>query len=61
METQNTKPVSQIPPIETGASRVACDGGSETLGHPKVYLEFGEQTEISCPYCGQSFLRKATI
>lgn len=61
METQNTKPVSQNPPIETGASRVACDGGEGALGHPKIYLEFADQTDVSCPYCGQTFIRKAAV
>jgi len=37
--------------------RVACDGGGGTLGHPLVYLEMGEETDVQCPYCGRRFVR----
>ncbi|MGH6876471.1 MAG: zinc-finger domain-containing protein, partial [Rhizomicrobium sp.] len=30
--------------IEVNDTRVACDGGHGTLGHPLVYLEMGEET-----------------
>lgn len=36
-------------------TKVACDGGNGALGHPKVYLEFGQKTEVECPYCGKKF------
>lgn len=41
--------------IETDASRVACDGGGVALGHPKVYLEMGDERSVDCPYCGRRF------
>ena len=37
--------------IEVETKRVACDGGGGFLGHPKVYLEMGNVSEVICPYC----------
>ncbi len=37
------------------SSRVACDGGGGALGHPKTYLEMGEDTQVRCKYCDRVF------
>lgn len=42
--------------IEVDDTRVACDGGDGTLGHPLVYLEMGEATFVECPYCDRRFV-----
>ena len=34
---------------------VVCDGGGGALGHPKVYLAFGNKSEVICYYCGKRF------
>ncbi|MAM77932.1 MAG: hypothetical protein CMM20_03525 [Rhodospirillaceae bacterium] len=39
----------------TESSRVFCDGGKGSLGHPGIYLEIPENGVISCPYCSQKF------
>ncbi len=44
--------------IETDTHSVACDGGGGALGHPKVFLEMGGDTEIQCPYCSRLFVLK---
>jgi uncharacterized Zn-finger protein len=36
--------------------RVACDGSGGALGHPKVYLQIGEEGFIDCPYCDRRFV-----
>jgi len=36
--------------------RVACDGGGGALGHPRVFLEMGQGTEVECPYCDRKFV-----
>jgi uncharacterized Zn-finger protein len=36
--------------------RIACDGGGGALGHPRVFLEMGESTEVTCPYCDRLFV-----
>jgi uncharacterized Zn-finger protein len=37
-------------------TRVACDGGGGALGHPKVYLQIGDEGSIDCPYCDRRFV-----
>lgn len=37
---------------------VACDGG--TLGHPRGFLDLGDEREVACPYRDRRFvLREA--
>ena len=48
-----------IPPPETivvNHTRVACDGGGGALGHPKVYLEMGQENFVECGYCDRRFV-----
>jgi len=44
--------------VEVSTSRVACDGGGGALGHPKVYLEMGDENFVECPYCDKRFVLK---
>ena len=47
---------SQVPEtVLVNHTRVACDGGG-ALGHPKVYLEMGEQDFVECGYCDRRFV-----
>ncbi|MDD2875688.1 MAG: zinc-finger domain-containing protein [Acidiphilium sp.] len=34
---------------------VACDGGGEPMGHPRVFLKIEDQ-EIICPYCSRHYV-----
>jgi len=43
---------------EVETTRVACDGGDGPLGHPRVFLEIGDEGEIHCPYCSRHFRLK---
>jgi uncharacterized Zn-finger protein len=36
--------------------RVSCDGVGGALGHPRVYLEMGEDNKVECPYCDRKFV-----
>jgi uncharacterized Zn-finger protein len=45
--------------VEVTSTRVACDGGPSTNGHPKVYLTLSREGQIECPYCGKRFVLKA--
>jgi len=45
--------------IEVAQKVVACDGGNGPLGHPRVYLNMGEKTQVDCPYCGRLYKLKA--
>ncbi|HJR57022.1 MAG TPA: zinc-finger domain-containing protein [Rhizomicrobium sp.] len=46
-------PVPEV--VETDKTRVACDGGGGALGHPKVFLEMGDEHFVECPYCDKRF------
>lgn len=35
---------------------VACDGNGAGLGHPRVFLAFGDKREIVCPYCSRRYV-----
>ncbi|HET7084028.1 MAG TPA: zinc-finger domain-containing protein [Rhizomicrobium sp.] len=51
-------PVEAPEVVETDNTRVACDGGGGALGHPKVYLEMGDEHFVECPYCDKRFVLK---
>jgi uncharacterized Zn-finger protein len=42
--------------ITVDTDRVACDGGGGPLGHPKVYLNLGEEGRVECPYCSRTYV-----
>ena len=44
--------------IEVETSRVSCDGIGGALGHPRVFLEMGDETSVECPYCDRRFVLK---
>ena len=44
--------------IQVEATRVACDGIGGALGHPRVFLEMGDETSVECPYCDRRFVLK---
>lgn len=37
-------------------TRVACDGSGGALGHPRVYLEMGDEDFVECGYCDRRFM-----
>ncbi len=43
--------------IEVDTTRVSCDGNGP-LGHPRVYLEMGDEDFVECPYCDRRFVLK---
>ncbi len=50
--------VATEPPeiIYVASKRVACDGGQGALGHPRVFLEMGEEDRVECPYCDRLYV-----
>tara|TARA_B100001059_G_scaffold217992_1_gene237768 strand:+ start:440 stop:667 length:228 start_codon:yes stop_codon:yes gene_type:complete len=42
--------------IVTNQSRVACNGGGGSLGHPQVWLTLGTHGKVTCPYCSCAFV-----
>ena len=50
----------EVPEIlEVDTSRVSCDGIGGALGHPRVFLEMGDEPFVECPYCDRRFVLKA--
>jgi uncharacterized Zn-finger protein len=49
-----------IPPapevIVVRSRRVACDGVGGALGHPRVWLEMGDDPFVECGYCDRRFV-----
>jgi uncharacterized Zn-finger protein len=44
--------------IEVKTTRVMCDGGGGALGHPRVFLEMGDEDFVECGYCDRRFVLK---
>jgi uncharacterized Zn-finger protein len=42
--------------ITVSTTRVSCDGGGGALGHPRVWLEMGDEGFVECPYCDRRFV-----
>lgn len=36
--------------------RVACDGSGGALGHPRTWLDMGQDTKVRCKYCDRLFV-----
>ena len=47
--------------ITVDTDRVACDGGGGALGHPKVYLNLGEEGRVECPYCSRLYVLREGV
>ncbi len=46
--------------IQVHETTVACDGGAEPLGHPRVFLHIDRYTgQIQCPYCSRLYILEA--
>jgi uncharacterized Zn-finger protein len=41
--------------IRVRSRRVACAGAGGALGHPRVFMEMGEQGFVECGYCDRRF------
>jgi uncharacterized Zn-finger protein len=52
-------PASVPETIQVETTRVSCDGIGGALGHPRVYLEMGDESFVECPYCDRRFVLKA--
>lgn len=44
--------------IEVETTVVPCDGGNGALGHPRVYLNMGENGQVECSYCDRIYKLK---
>jgi uncharacterized Zn-finger protein len=56
MPVQTSGPVQAPEVVVVRTRRIACDGVGGALGHPRVYLEMGEEPFVECPYCDRRFV-----
>ena len=47
--------------IEVTSMKTHCDGGKGGLGHPRVYLNLGNDNKVECPYCSRLFVLKEGV
>jgi uncharacterized Zn-finger protein len=53
----NPAPLVEPPEvIVVHSHRVSCDGVGGALGHPRVYMEMGEEHFVECGYCDRRFV-----
>ena len=59
--TEDNAALKLAPPetIEVDDTRIACDGGGGALGHPRVFLQIGEEGFVDCGYCDRRFVLRA--
>ncbi|MBS0959834.1 zinc-finger domain-containing protein [Acetobacter thailandicus] len=58
IQAENQTPRPRLGYIETivvDSRKIHCNGGSDTLGHPGVWLKIGDQQTV-CPYCSRLFI-----
>lgn len=44
--------------IITSDHRVSCNGDGGALGHPRIFLEMGNDGDVTCGYCDRRFILK---
>jgi len=52
------KPATSVVQIKPNEKEVSCDGGGGALGHPMIYLPFGNDASVECYYCGKKFQKQ---
>ena len=54
-KTHDTLKTFLIEKVIVNSKKVSCDGGTD-FGHPLVYLNIGNDSEVICPYCSKKFI-----
>lgn len=54
--TASTPAVEPPEVIVVNSHRVSCDGVGGALGHPRVYMEMGDEGFVECGYCDRKFV-----
>lgn len=44
---------------EVTTRRIACDGGGAAYGHPRVWLQIGDEGWVECGYCDKKFIHES--
>jgi uncharacterized Zn-finger protein len=58
MSDATTTPATAAAPeiVRVHSRRIACDGVGGALGHPRVWLEMGDDPFVECGYCDRRFV-----
>lgn len=54
---KNASPAPETIAVPTDTDEVCCDGGGGALGHPVVWYNFGEKSQVECGYCDRLFIK----
>jgi len=58
----NSPSIAAPETIEVESTRVMCDGDSGgASGHPRVWLEMGDNNFVECGYCDRRFVLKPGV
>lgn len=55
MTTGQTPQISDDDVVIVTSTRVMCEGSGGALGHPRIYLDMGDDTSVTCKYCDRVF------
>lgn len=47
-------PAPEVKYVKT--TKVSCDGDEGALGHPRVFLNMGDDGAVDCGYCDRRFI-----
>ena len=57
MKTNMVRAIPEPPEsVVVDDTHVSCDGGGGALGHPKVYIQIGDEDYAECGYCDRRFV-----
>ena len=59
MSNSEHSPSSSAQRVTVKSTRVSCDGGGGALGHPKVFMDMGQDGSVQCKYCDKIFVLSA--
>ncbi|MDA9048181.1 zinc-finger domain-containing protein [Hellea sp.] len=49
---------SQNPITIVTSKRISCDGTGGALGHPRIFIDMGQDNTAKCKYCDRIFKLK---
>ena len=65
MNSQNVHAKSPLETLYVNSKKVICQGknqsegnSGQSLGHPTIYLDMGDDNSVTCPYCSKCFIYK---
>lgn len=60
-EHEQTPEIDPVDVAIVNSHKIACDGGGGALGHPKVWLDMGQDSQVQCKYCDKIFVLASAV